>query len=111
MINLKGKPLDYEMYYINMTKSDALSGMNPKLIPKWEFEYRASESYHLKDLSPKSWHKFAEEAMEKIDLAELYYQHFHRYSEVFPYKTTDKMKKMVQQIKVQSPLHKHGFEK
>ncbi|CAG2166017.1 unnamed protein product, partial [Oppiella nova] len=72
-----GRPLDFDIYYTNMT-ADNIAGKD--VIPKWSSDKSLKSIYGLDSLSTDSWHKFLENIQTDDQLLKLYMDHLHRYS-------------------------------
>ncbi|CAG2103821.1 unnamed protein product [Medioppia subpectinata] len=75
-----GVPIDFTMYYTNVTESNLAGDGRP---PKWLFGYSAKKSYKMKSLSTRSWDRFMTKAATDDRLADLYFKHYRRFSEAF----------------------------
>ncbi|CAJ0587664.1 unnamed protein product, partial [Mesorhabditis spiculigera] len=66
--------LEIEAFYANLTAANE-NGQEPV----WELEYKATEAYGMKDLSPQSWHDLTERFLTDAHLFAKYYHHYNRY--------------------------------
>ncbi|XP_054156915.1 sphingomyelin phosphodiesterase-like [Oppia nitens] len=101
----KGEPIDFTMYYSNVTE-DNIEGR--KVLPKWSFGYSAKQSYQLESLSTKSWDEFITKAKTDDNLTKTYFQRFYRFSEAFLVEnqyTIEDMRQNLQNRKAVNPIH------
>ncbi|CAG2170991.1 unnamed protein product [Oppiella nova] len=103
-----GKPLDFEMYYTNVTENNIVGHKSP---PKWSLGYSAKQSYRMDSLSTRSWDEFMRKAAFDDRLADLYFEHYRRFSEAFVeerksnYNSIDHKRQKLLSRRVLNPLY------
>ncbi|XP_054157328.1 sphingomyelin phosphodiesterase-like [Oppia nitens] len=100
-----GKPIDFLMYYSNVTEDNL---MGKDVTPKWTAGYSAKQSYNLKSLSTEDWNNFIIRAKTDDSLTKTYYERYYRFSDAFLANhkhTIQDMRNILQNKRVVNPLY------
>jgi len=69
-------PVEYETYSFDLDAANKIALIdNGKTPPKWELKYKYTETFGMKDLSPESFLKFANNMLIDDHSARLYRNH------------------------------------
>ncbi|CAG2112619.1 unnamed protein product [Medioppia subpectinata] len=109
-IDSNGRPLDFDVFYTNVTDDNIKGQQKP---PKWSSDTSGKQMYGMDSLSTESWDLFMSRAKTDDKLVRSYVNHYHRFSDDFiqdmttkgRYNMTD-MRDILLTRQILNPFHK-----
>lgn len=81
--------VDHHNYFLNLTEANQRGNASSL---QWIEEYSAKTAYNMSSLLTSEWQRVYERMRSDDRLFQLYYNHYHRYSDAFDTRFDEKLK-------------------